>query len=175
MFKKQRNIMLYKERTEFEEFGLSKKAYQECRICRAVYHTKSWHHRDALDIDKIKKEEMVQIARCPACKMIADHQYEGILTIENIPARHKTELSHLIRAYTYRAYQKDCQHRLIAVNKEKTGIWIVTTTENQLANKLAHKIRDVFNKVDVKVAYSKAPDDTVRARVVFEPLLTFMS
>jgi hypothetical protein len=175
MFKHPHNIMLYKERTEFQEQGHAKKEYGECRICRAVYYRKSWHHRSAVNIEKIKKQQSLWATRCPACKMIADHQYEGMITIENIPGHYETELLRLVKAYTHRAYQKDCQHRLIAVHQDAPHTWRVTTTENQLAVKLARKVRSVFNKVTLNVSFSKEPDDVERVTVRFQPLLSSVS
>ena len=172
MFEKPRDIMLYQERTEEQEFGRAKKAYRICSKCRAVYFTKSWHHIDAIDVAKIKKRSTLWVTRCPACQMIADHQYEGALTIKDIPKKFADELLHLIKAFSKRAYEKNCQHRLIAVTKESQDAWTVTTTENQLASKLAKKIKDVFDRVELKVAYSKQPDDVVRILVRFKPYLS---
>lgn len=167
MFKTPHDIMLYRERTEEQELGLAKKGFRLCRTCRAVYFNKSWHHRNTIDIAATKKNRRPRVTKCPACTMIADHQFEGLLIIEDIPRRLETELSRLIKSYCKKAYQKDCQHRLIALDKNRRGVWRVTTTENQLASKLAHKIKGVFNKVTAEVAYSKEPDDVERTTVRF--------
>lgn len=165
--------MLYKERTEFQEFGHPKKDFRQCRDCKAVYYGKSWHHDGAFDLSRAKSADTLWLTRCPACKMVEDHQYEGKLTLYDIPKRFEDQLYHLIKAYCRRAYQKDCQHRLIALNKEGAQTWTATFTENQLANKLAQKIRQVFDKVEVKVAYSRAPDDVERIFINFLPALSF--
>ena len=167
MFKKPHNIMLYKERTEFQEFGHAKKNFRLCYSCHAVYFNKSWHHLSALKSTAMKKSETLNLALCPACHMIADRQHEGVLNIEDIPQKLQHELMNLILSYTAKAYEKDCQHRLIAVNRKSKNSWVATTTENQLANKLAHKIKQVFDKVEVKTAYSTEPNDIERVTVKF--------
>ncbi len=168
MFKKPHNIMLYKERTEFEEFGHAKKNYRLCTKCKAVYFNKSWHHLKQLQGNITKKGGVITAVLCPACQMIKDNQHEGFILIENIPAKYEKELERLIDSYTKRAYEADCQHRLIKINKYIKTEWVVTTTENQLASKLAHKIREVFGKVKVKTVYAKAPDDVVRVKINFD-------
>lgn len=174
MFKKPHDIMLYKERTEFQEFGHAKKDYRECRSCGAIYYNKAWHHAGRLNLKSLKQVNKSWPAHCPACRMIQSRKYEGVLTIDNIPGRFQNELYHLIKAFSKRAYDKDCQHRLIAINKQGASTWMVTTTENQLANKLAQKIKDVFDKVEVKISYSEHPDDVERIRINFRPFLSLL-
>lgn len=174
MFKSYHNIMLYKERTEFEEFGHAKSDYQRCRNCESIYFRKSWHHQRDLEKAKIKKLHTLKPTLCPACKMIKNRQFEGELIIQNIPKQIQGELIHMIKAYLKRAYDEDCQHRLIAINTADPTNWSITLTENQMANKMAQKIRSVFDKVDVKVTLSKAPEDVMRVKVNFQPLLTLI-
>ncbi len=174
IFKRSHELTLYKERSEEEEFGRAKKNYLICPDCQAIYFNKSWHHLAAFNSKQGKQRGMLRLAFCPACQMIRDRQYEGTLAIENIPEKFQQELNNLINSYTAKAYEKDCQHRLIAIDKPAKDKWVVTTTENQLANRLAHKIRDVFNKVEVKSAFSKAPDDVERITVNFLPLLNLI-
>jgi len=45
--------------------------------------------------------------------------------------------------------------------------WIVTTTENQLANKLAQKIKSSFSGVKTKTKFNKEPSDVVGVVVDF--------
>ena len=174
MFKLHKQIMLYPERSEFQEFGAPKNSYQFCRECEAIYYNKSWHHPETFDINEIQMRhgQTMPTTLCPACKMIADHQYEGILTITNIPKKSVGELYHMIQAYGHRAYAEDCQHRIINFYHPNLELWTVTTTENQLANKLGQKIKDVFDKVTVKISYSAQPDDLMRVNVHFETMPT---
>lgn len=146
------------------------KIYRTCRVCKAIYFNKSWHHGDQINIDVVKKNHFAWTTRCPACKMVESHRFEGLITIQNIPGRLSKELLRLVKEYSNRAYEKDCQHRLIEVLKQDPKTWIVTTTENQLANKLARKISESFDHVDVKVSYSPEPREVVKVLVDFLPL-----
>ena len=174
MFKKSRNTALYPERTEFQEFGKAAKEYRRCRICSAIYYDKSWHHGRDFDLAAAVKNHKFWITRCPACSMIEEREFEGELIIRNIPARFQMELYRLIRGYGRRAYELDCQHRIIAIAKEDKHTWRVTTTENQLAGKLAKKIREVFDRVEIATSYSEAPEDVERIVLNFQPFYTFI-
>ncbi len=57
--------------------------------------------------------------------------------------------------------------RLINLKKTEGG-FIATTTENQLAVKLAKKIKDVFKKVDYKISYSSSPSDVAYITLNFK-------
>lgn len=46
-------------------------------------------------------------------------------------------------------------------------MWEVTVTENQLANKLAKKIKDHFNKVTAKTRFAGAPSDVAEVTIEF--------
>lgn len=94
-----------------------------------------------------------------ACKMVRDHTFEGELFIEEFPSRHRQEVLRLITNYGNRATAIDPQHRLIKVEETPKG-HRVTTTENQLADKLAKKIKDVFS-------HAAEPAEVDRFRVVF--------
>lgn len=146
------------------------KFYRICRICKAVYFDKFWQHGDKVSIYELKLSRLVWTTRCPACKMIESKRFEGLITITNIPARICEELLRLIVDYTYRAYEKDCQDRLIEVIKQDPQTWVVTLTDNQLANRLALKIGEAFDHVNVKPSYSPEPSEKVRVLVKFLPL-----
>jgi len=138
-----------------------------CKKCGALYYKKSWHHGTDALFGGEKKKLRIQSVLCPADMMIQEKLFEGELIIENIPERLRQELIRLIHAYGERAYKRDCQHRVIAIEKRGKNAIRVTTTENQLANKLAKKIKSVFNKVAYAVQYSKEPYETERIHVKF--------
>lgn len=160
-----RKVKLPKSGHALEEFGGGKKGLVLCSDCRAVYYKKSWHH-SALNLKSVKESAPVNFVLCPACQMIKNHQFEGQIIILNIPENLKTELNNLIKGYCERAYQADPMDRLIEIKKSKNGL-VATTTENQLANKLAKKIKDTFKKVKIKTTFSKDPSDFVDIRVEF--------
>jgi len=92
--------------------------------------------------------------------MIKDRRFEGKITIKKVPQKVSAELVNLATTFSHRAYQKDPLDRLIGV-KPIAGGFEVTTTEKQLAVKLAKKIRDVFKKVTMKISYAKSSSEIV--------------
>jgi len=157
-------LRLPPSRTEFEEFGLAMAGRAVCSGCGSFYFEKSWHH-PSRDKSKIYGAPFIM---CPACRMIKDRVFEGELIIENVPEKSFGELEKLIRAYSARAFEEDCQHRLIDLLGYEDSI-VATTTENQLANKLAKKIKDAFNRVDIKITNARAPSDFNLVKIVFAP------
>jgi|SRR3989344_5017089 len=151
-------------RHEAEEFG-SKKGLVFCGECKAVYYKKSWHH-SLLGLKSVKEDSAVSFRRCPACEMIKAHQFEGRIRITGVPDNLMAELLNLIKGFGERAREADPLDRVIDIKKTKENL-LVTTTENQLANKLAKKIQNTFNGVRVRTTFSKAPSDFVDIKVEF--------
>lgn len=87
--------------------------------------------------------------------MISAHQYEGKVVIEDIPSYFSSELINLILSYGRKARWKDPEDRLIEVRKSDHGIEL-TTTEDQLAVRLAKKVREVFKRVRLNIHYGKS-------------------
>ena len=102
--------------------------------------------------------------------MIKDKEFEGQLTISGLPPDLKTDLIQLIKNFCQRAFERDPMDRLIGIKTESDGLTI-TTTENQLAVKLAKKIKEVFNKykVQIKISYSPEPSDVAYIKINFAP------
>ncbi len=153
---------------ENEECGRERKGIAECPACRNARFKKKWH-ASLQDLQKHAKDKKLVIARremCPACAMIKGHEYEGEIFIEEFPTRLKAELLRLINNFGERAISQDPQDRIIKIEKIARG-FRVTTTENQLANRLAKKIKDVFNTVKIDFSHSKEPFEFVQIRVVF--------
>jgi len=92
--------------------------------------------------------------------------WEGEVIIENIPSKDKNELIALIKNFCQKGFERDPLDRLISITEKKGNI-IARTTENQLAQKLGRKIKEVFKKVSMKVLYSKEPDDLTEVRIKF--------
>lgn len=149
-----------------QEFSKGKEGLIFCKICNAVYYKKSWHHNLAAH-DDLRDDTRVAFALCPACQMIADKQFEGEIIIQDIPEKFRNDLMNLIRGFTQRAYQKDPMDRLIEIKDARDGLH-VTTTENQLAVKLAKKIKEAFKKASLEIHYAKPPLETVHIKMRFE-------
>jgi hypothetical protein len=146
------------------------KYYQTCRVCKAVNFNKRWHHGDHVKVANLKKSPFAWVTRCPACKMIESHKYGGKITITNVPSMASRELFYLIDNHAKQEYQKNCQHRLIEIVKRDQNTWILTTTDNQMASKLANRIRQAFDHVEVKTSYIDGENPIVKSIVEFLPL-----
>ena len=101
--------------------------------------------------------------------MIKNRQFEGEIIIKNIPSKIFSEIEHLTTIFSRRAYERDPMDRLIAIKKNKNEM-VITVTENQLAVKIAKKIKDTFKKVDIKISYSPSPSDVAYVKLEFKSL-----
>lgn len=152
---------------EDEEFGRGHKGVVECPRCHNVHFKKMWHPPGSFP--KHAEGEVVAMAReelCPVCKMVKEHLFEGELFMEGVPPQHKIELLNLVHNVGKHATEIDPQHRIIEVEETDKGIR-VTTTENQLADRIAKKIQEAFKSVDVRSSHSKEPYEVDRVHVVF--------
>ena len=157
MTQKKNRLELRASRTDWKENPKGKQGIIFCAVCNAVYYKKAWHHN--LRYYKNLREDLnVSFATCPACTAIKNNEFEGRITINNVPKHIAEHLENLVHAFTHRAYQKDPMDRLIAMKKTNGGMEI-TTTENQLAVKLAKKIEEVFKKSTAKISYARSSRD----------------
>lgn len=165
VFRKSYNIKLPNSQHQTEEFGGGKKGIILCPDCNSSYFKKSWHH----DFKGLKTENVnfpVNFKLCPACQMIKNKQYEGRIILTNIPEKYSDELGHLIVGFCRRATERDPMDRLIEIKKSGTE-WTITTTENQLANKLAKKIKNVFSKFSSRTKFNREPGDVAEVKMEF--------
>lgn len=152
---------------EHEEYGREHKGVAVCPMCRNVHFKKMWHapgsspkHEEGVAATPTREE------LCPACKMVKEHLFEGELFVEEVPAEHKTELLNLIHNVGRHATEIDPQHRIIDIEETDKGLR-VTTTENQLVDRIAKKIQEAFKAVDVHSSHSKEPYEVDRVHAVF--------
>lgn len=163
--RKQYDNKIILPRNEEHKFSKGKLGLIFCKVCEAVYYKKSWH-RNLRDYKNLKENLGVKFSLCPACEIIKNRQFEGEIIIKNAPAEILNDLKHLIESFCKKAYERDSQHRLIGVKEIKADL-IITTTENQLAVKLAKKIKETFKKTEMKISYSPAPSDVVYVKLKF--------
>lgn len=170
IYKKPSTVRLPKQKQELRrsEFVKAKKGIGVCKVCFNVYTKKQWRSADK-KFDELKKgrEEGVYMTICPACKMIKNGLYEGEIKVQNIPDKLFAELVHLAANFGERAKKRDPQDRIIGIEKRGKGLRI-TTTENQLAVKLAKKIHSVFRTERPKISYTPEPQEVVHIVVAFE-------
>ncbi len=158
---------LVSPRRKKEEFGGAKKGLVICESCEIYNYRKAWHHdADSFISKRENKDVPVSFALCPACAMIKRRQYEGKLMIKNIPAAQKKDLLNLIKGYCDRAFSQDPLDRLIGIVQQGSSL-TVTVTKKQLAQRLAKKIKDAFNKVKISNPNFREPGDVANFTVEF--------
>lgn len=133
-----------------------------CPTCHNILFKKSWHSADNKRLAGLKKEAALIL--CPACTMIKDHTYEGEIVMLGIPPKYQTEMLHLVANFGAQATRRDPQDRIIEI-KETKGGYRALTTENQLAVKIAKKIKTTFNDIGVDISFSKEPYEVARVKI----------
>lgn len=169
IFKKPSSVKLPKSKQEErnDEHGKARKGIVICKRCRNISFKKEWHRHDRMIVREANRAgKEIHFALCPACTMLEQHLYEGELLIENMPPRYESELIHAVNAFGERAELKDPQDRIVDMKKEKKR-YRITTTENQLAVKLAKQIGSAFRNLDIHISYSKEPHEVDRVVVMF--------
>lgn len=151
-----------------EEYWKERKGVVKCPNCVNVHFKKRWYasEEDLRRRLKIEKLSIAETKLCPACKMIKERAFEGEVFIEGFPERHIKELLRLVKNFGERTTQIDPQDRIIKIEETDKG-YRITTTENQLADKIANKIKDAFNTVDIQFSFSAEPAEVSRIHVVF--------
>lgn len=138
-----------------------------CRQCGIPYFKKAWRHTLDLGQHLDKHDAPIKFVLCPACKLIADHQFEGEIRIFNIPLKQLDDMTHLVHNMGELAWKKDPLDRVIEI-KHFTHEIHVTTTENQLAQKIAKKIKETFKPAYYKISKERAPNDVRTIEIRFE-------
>jgi len=159
----------FPERRGKQEFGLAKKEYVLCKTCQAAYYDKSWHHDLSGDkhiTEKNIDKKLINFMLCPACEMIKNKQFEGSIMIYNVPALIKSDLINLVSNMGETARRIDPMDRVSKI-KESKNVIEVWTTENQLAKKIANKIKSTFPKQlgKEKISFSKDESDVIRVTI----------
>ncbi|MBI4993501.1 hypothetical protein HZC33_00875 [Candidatus Wolfebacteria bacterium] len=165
MKQNQTNKRIISARNENREIPKGKGGIIFCGDCNAVHYKKSWH-KNLRNYKNLRDDLAVKFSTCPACAMIKNKQFEGEVKIYNAPEKISENLIHLIENFGHRAYSAEPMHRIIDIKKTREAI-IATTTENQLAVKLAKKIKDTFKKVSMKITYSPSPSDVAYVNLTF--------
>ncbi len=151
-----------------DQFGKAEKKLVVCNQCHNARFGKKWH---APSYPKMKEmvlcKEGIHMVLCPACTMKVENRYEGEIIIDGVPLAREAELIHLITVFGARAKERDPQDRVILIAHDKGGTLRITTTENQLAVRIAKKIKSAFKKTSLTIRYSKEPFEVVRVHLKF--------
>jgi len=152
-----------KPRKEEAEFGPGKIDIIMCKNCDSVYYKKSWHHR-LEDHKQFSEDKRIKFILCPACQMIKDKKYEGVVTLENLPQEKREEILNLVKNVGKRGFKNDPMDRIIEIKKPGEQIEIFTT-ENKLAVIIGKQIKRAFKgKLEIKWSHQES---TVRVKVTF--------
>lgn len=157
-----------KSRHAMEEFGPARREFIFCPHGEAVYYKKSWHHTSKFfrNPPDFKKEKSIRFRECPAHEMLKNKQYEGEIIVKNVPASVRADLVRLVENMGERAMRKDVLDCVLGL-EVRTKELRVTTSENQLAQRIAGKITATFAKhARAKISRAKE-DDVVRVVVDF--------
>lgn len=164
------NTKLPRRRNDEHEFPKGVKGITLCKDCSIAFYKKSWHH-NLRGHKSLSPDIQVKFDLCPACRMIKNNQFEGEVNITQIPEKEVGGVIKLVEGYGRRAYEDDPLDRIISIRRLPRGTGyedvVVTTTENQLAQRIANKVRDAFNKVKIVRSFSKEPSDVVFITVEF--------
>ena len=148
-----------------EEFGPGKVEFTVCSEGGEVYYHKHWHH--ALeDFKHLREKKKFVFKLCPFHLMVKNKQYEGELLIEGVPAKYRQELVRLIENSGEHGYRADPMDRIIKMENKGNAIR-VELSENQLAQKIANKIRDRFKNTTRAVRRGGGESDVVSIKISF--------
>lgn len=153
-----------------KEFDKGKGDYIFCPKGEAVYYKKSWHHiaKFFLNPPDSKRDKDVLFQLCPAHEMEKNKQFEGEVVIRDVPDMFRQDLFGLIEGMGEHAMRRDVLDRVFAMRWAKNQL-TVTTSENQLAKKIGHKIKETFKKhIAEHVIRPKGGDsDFVSVQILF--------
>jgi NMD protein affecting ribosome stability and mRNA decay len=126
-----------------------------CSDCGAVFWKKLWRHSLELAraaAGKVEKRSII-FRICPACDMARKKLFEGEITLLNLPGEIAAAARRIAENTGLEAYRRDPLDRILAI-VESPGILRITTSENQLAQKIAKKLKSVFH-VDYNPKFSR--------------------
>ena len=157
-----------KSKTELRgnEYGKAAKGLIICNVCHDVFFKKGWHKPGSAPIQGMVSGKGVHFDLCPACKMKKGGLFGGKINIKNIPAQAREDLFNLISGFGKRAELRNPQDRIIDI-KTSSGNFIVTTNNDELAEKLGKKIHESFKKTDIKISFTGEPQAVSKVDINF--------
>ena len=165
----------WRSRRATEEFGPGRAEYIICPEGGEAYFHKSWHHSladfsarggSAFGGKHISENKKISFKLCPFHQMVKNKQHEGEIIVENAPEKDRRELIRLIERSGEHGFRRDPMDRIIKIERKGNAIR-VETSENQLAQKIANKIRDRFKNTTRMVKRGGGESDVVRIKINF--------
>jgi NMD protein affecting ribosome stability and mRNA decay len=108
-----------------------------CPECGAVFHEGRWQWRLV--------PENAHQQTCPACHRIHDHYPAGFLTLKGeFFKAHREEIMNLVHNHEKRELTEHPQKRIMAVEEDKEGATLVTTTDIHLAHGMGEALHHAY-------------------------------
>ncbi len=108
-----------------------------CSLCGAVFHDGRWQWLPA--------PEGAHREICPACHRIHDHYPAGYLTLGGEFFRtHRDEIMHLVHNHEKHERAEHPLKRIMAVEEEKDGATLITTTDIHLARGIGEALHHAY-------------------------------
>lgn len=137
-----------------------------CRTCGAVFWKKLWR-QDLGAITRLPNDYRITYVICPACQAAVNRLFEGEIEVTGVPAERFGEAVRQIRNVGEQARSRDPMDRILTFEAAPgAGRIRVTTSENQLAKRIARKLKETY-RAKVTIALSKE-ESTIRIRVAFK-------
>jgi hypothetical protein len=165
-----RNAMARDQIQDHNDSYLPEGAYKDdtvCTQCGAVYGNRHWS-RDDRKRDMLLSAGVAHEVVCPGCKIIAERNPQGILTLSGDywPA-HRDDILNLVRNEEARGIQTNPIERIIDTREEEGALIIETTNE-----KLAQRIGRSIHKAHKGEIEYKWPDGNQLVRIYWERSLS---
>ncbi len=125
-----------------------------CPTCKLIYHNKRWFWDEKLYDELMSKKSEVNFKECPACRKISDHYPLGVVYFDKDGLR-PDEFENLKRRIANEAEYEIKRNPLARIIKEyeQDGYYVVETTTETLAKKIAKAVQKTFHG-DLEFSFS---------------------
>ncbi len=135
----------YMDKTNYEDPTI-------CPTCKLIYHNKRWFWDEKYYNELMEDRNKVHFKECPACRKIRDHYPLGIVRF-SLDGLRPDEYENLKRRIENEAEYEMKRNPLARImnRHEEDGYYIVETTTETLAKKIAKAVEKTFHG---KLSYS---------------------
>lgn len=124
-----------------------------CEKCHAVYQNKRWYVDDEA-FARLQDSGDAQLVTCPACRKIAEHYPEGIVTLRgDYLWQHEEEIRNILLNEEDKAMAKNPLERIMRMDREGDEI-VIETTEQKLAEHLGRALSKA-HQGELDIAWSQ--------------------
>jgi len=138
-----------------------------CEIGGNARFKKHWYSNEPEALSRHEGSDAPErsTTTCPACQMKKQNVFEGEIVISGATPEQSQEIQNLARNFDSRAKQEDPQDRILSIEDKKT--LRITTSENQMAEKMGKKIAESFKRSTIAISHSKEPYEVSRITINF--------